>query len=168
MLLLATAAGSAFAGCEAAAHREFDFWVGEWDVYGRDGRRVGTNTIESILDGCAMIERWTDAAGSEGSSLIFYDRVAKHWKMVWVTDTGGVKEKTGGWTEGRMRLRGDVPQADGSVVPDRTTWEPRDDGSVRQTIEVSNDGGARWRTVFDAIYRRAGGEDRAPAREGSY
>ena len=46
-------------------HPELDFWVGEWDVQ-VGGRMAGTNRIEKILDGCAVMEFWTGADGGEG------------------------------------------------------------------------------------------------------
>lgn len=37
--------------CTAPEHSQFDFWVGEWSVTDGEGKVVGTNTIEKILDG---------------------------------------------------------------------------------------------------------------------
>jgi hypothetical protein len=42
----------------------------------------------------------------------------------------------------------------GEARLDRTTLAPEHDGSVRQKIEVSSDGGNTWRTTFDASYVR--------------
>ena len=35
--------------CSGPEHRQFDFWVGEWDVTQPDGTPAGTNRIEIIL-----------------------------------------------------------------------------------------------------------------------
>ena len=35
----------------------------------------------------------------------------------------------------------------------RITWTPREDGSVRQHWETSQDGRSSWTTAFDGIYR---------------
>ncbi len=65
-----TAAQPATAGCEAPEHRQFDFWIGEWDVRNRqlDPARPGdttlhetgvaTNRVYAVLDGCAIVEHW--------------------------------------------------------------------------------------------------------------
>ena len=49
---------------------QFDFWIGEWDVYSRDSL-AGTNSIRPILGGCVLQEMWSGAQGSAGSSLNF-------------------------------------------------------------------------------------------------
>lgn len=153
------------APCDALEefHR-LDFWIGEWDV--RSGEQlVGTNTIEKILGGCAVMEHWRDATGSEGKSLFYHDPVAAIWKQVWVTDRatapGGFKEKTmmPMPADGSVRFQGTVILADGRSVLDRTTLTPLPEGRVRQVIEISADQGATWQTRFDAVY-----SPRRPAR----
>jgi hypothetical protein len=39
--------------CSTAEHRQFDFWVGPWDVFAPDGKKAGDNRIEAIDGGCA-------------------------------------------------------------------------------------------------------------------
>jgi hypothetical protein len=76
--------------------RRLDFWLGDWIVYVGE-RQVGTNRIEKILAGCAIMEHWTDAGGNQGKSLFFYNPTTDRWKQVWVTQDatrpGGLKEK---------------------------------------------------------------------------
>jgi hypothetical protein len=31
--------------------RQFDFWIGRWDVFGPAGRQVGDNHIEAVCGG---------------------------------------------------------------------------------------------------------------------
>jgi hypothetical protein len=135
-----------------------DFWVGEWDVLVND-QVVGHNLIEKILDSCAVMEHWTDSGGGQGKSLFYHIPATGDWKQVWVTQnatvTGGVKEKTlverpG---EGAVRFQGRIRQPDGTSYLDRTTLTPLPDGTVRQVIELSNDEGETWRSVWDSIYR---------------
>jgi hypothetical protein len=157
--------------CASASHAQecresprmhaLDFWLGQWDV-SQDGRLVGTNTIETTLDGCAIFEHWRDAAGGKGTSLFYYDRGAAHWKQVWVTEhalaVGGAKEKieqVAFTANGRVRFQGQYPAAEsGTTITDRTTLTRQQDGSVRQVIEISKDAGQTWRTGFDAVYSR--------------
>lgn len=144
---------------EVEGFHRLDFWVGEWDVYVGD-RRVGTDRIEKILDGCAIVEHWTGAEGSEGKSLFYYSAPKDEWKQVWVTSNAtrvaGLKEKTliERFEAGGVRFQGRVPLPDGTEAIDRTTLTPLPDGTVRQVIEASMDGES-WRTNFDAIYRPA-------------
>ena len=37
------------APCATPAHRQFDFWVGDWDVRKTDGTRAGQSRVEPIL-----------------------------------------------------------------------------------------------------------------------
>lgn len=145
--------------------QRLDFWLGEWVVYVGE-RRVGTNRIEKILAGCAIMEHWTDAGGGEGKSLFFYNPTTDHWKQVWVTQDatrpGGLKEKEliERFESGAVRFQGEIPLPGDRSYLDRTTLTPLPDGSVTQVIEVSRDGGQSWDVSFDARYVRAEGEQR--------
>ena len=135
-----------------------DFWVGSWKVFVGE-RQVGSNRIEKILNGCAIIENWMAVDGGEGKSLFFYQPATDTWKQVWVTGratrTAGVKEKTMVLrTETEVRFEGLVPVSGAAPVLDRTTLTRLADGTVRQVIEANlPDEG--WRTMFDALYRPA-------------
>ncbi len=139
--------------------QRLDFWVGEWVVLVGD-RRVGENRIEKILDGCAIMEHWTDAGGGQGKSLFFYNPTTDRWKQVWVTQDatrpGGLKEKELVETleNGAVRFQGEIHLPGGGMYLDRTTLTPNPDGTVRQVIEVSRDGGTSWEVTFDARYER--------------
>src|SRR5215204_4787827 len=69
--------------CESVEHRQFDFWVGRWDVFGPAGKKVGENRIELIADGCALLEQWTGNGGVTGKSLNIYDTVDRRWHQTW-------------------------------------------------------------------------------------
>ncbi|HEY7642855.1 MAG TPA: nuclear transport factor 2 family protein [Steroidobacteraceae bacterium] len=149
-VLLALAAMPALAGeCgKLPRMHALDFWLGHWDVF-EGGQLVGTNFIEPSLDGCAVLEHWTEQGGA-GTSLFYYDVSTDRWKQVWVTDQalhpGGMKEKVEQidfTAAGRIRFRG----------RDRTTLTRETDGKVRQVIESTPDGGKTWHAVFDAIYK---------------
>jgi hypothetical protein len=153
------AAPSQGLGCDTiSAYHALDFWVGEW-VVTADGQVVGHNRIDKVVHGCALIENWTDTMGGEGKSLFYYQRARQDWKQVWV-DAGGVKEKhvVGRYEDGSIRFQGELPRANGTFVLDRTTLSPLRDGTVRQVIEQSVDGGKTWVVGFDAIYRKAAGK----------
>jgi hypothetical protein len=140
------------------AFHKLDFWVGRWDVFA-EGQKDGTNVIEKVLDGCAVIENWLDVEGHEGKSLFYYNRVTGKRKQVWVTDQGPLKEKeeVPAPEPGSVRFQGEIPLRGGGTVFDRTTLTPLPDGRVRQVIEQSRDGGKTWKVGFDAIYVRQKG-----------
>jgi len=141
------------------AYHKLDFWLGHWDVVDpQDGTMGGTNFIEKILDGCALIENWheLDPRGADGKSLFYYQRATHQWKQVWVTAAGPIKEKKliEEFQDGGVRFQGEIPRPDGSSYLDRTTLTPLPRDRVRQVIEISRDGGRTWETTFDAEYRR--------------
>ncbi|MEM7350650.1 MAG: bacterial transcriptional activator domain-containing protein [Acidobacteriota bacterium] len=145
--------------CSSEAHRLLDFWVGAWRVVvgeGEQERYVGKNSINKILNGCAIIENWTNASGNEGKSLFYYNDIEQLWKQVWVTDSEAFKEKhlIGVLPGGALRFQGEIRNQAGGLILDRTTLYPIEQNRVRQVIEQSIDGGDTWNVAFDAFYVR--------------
>jgi hypothetical protein len=140
--------------CTAPEHRQLDFWLGEWEVF-ENGSPVGTNRIESILDGCALQEHWSGAAGTRGTSLNMYSPRDRKWHQTWVDSGGLLLELAGELREGRMVLAGHALSPDGQRVLHEIAWERLPDGTVRQHWRASRDQGASWKDVFVGVYRRA-------------
>jgi len=142
------------ARCSAEEYRQFDFWVGDWNVtsVGRDGKpRKSHNRISRIQGGCAVLEEYDTQTGYSGISLNYFDAADSRWVQVWIDNQGQPIVQSGGIEDGSMVLRDE--SADGRPQ-NRTTWTPRADGSVRQHWEQSKDGGKSWSTVFDGTYTR--------------
>lgn len=151
--LFAAAAPNPGERCKAREYHQFDFWLGDWDVFDANGQRVGRNRIEAVLSGCALAEHWTDASGSQGKSYNAFDARDRRWHQFWISETGTALSLTGGLAGNAMVLEGE--QADpkgGKPTRQRITWTPNADGSVRQHWESSPDGAA-WTTSFDGLYR---------------
>lgn len=139
--------------CTAAEHRQFDFWVGDWTVTRAD-KMAGTNRIESILEGCALLESWKGASGYRGHSLNFYDSARKRWHQTWIDTSGLALALDGELVNGTMVLAGTrTDPSTGHTVHDRITWTPNSNGTVRQLWEASEDG-KTWSKVFDGLYSR--------------
>lgn len=150
------AANQAVHPCENdPRYRAFDFWAGDWDVYS-GGQLVGHNRIEPIERGCALLENWSGAGGGNGKSLNYFDPGDGKWRQDWVDDGGAVTHYAGEWKEGAMHLAGESRSAKGGRQLARGTWTPRPDGSVRQLLETSPDGGKSWRVGFDGVYLKKG------------
>jgi hypothetical protein len=130
-----------------------DFWLGSWEVRGPDGSPAGTNVVERVLDGHAVIEYWRAVDGAEEKSLFYYEPSAGTWRQVWVT-SGCVKEKAlvAAGPDG-VRFEGHALVA-GRRHPDRTTLTVLPGGQVGQLIEDSLDDGTTWIVSFDAVYTR--------------
>jgi hypothetical protein len=132
---------------------EFDFWIGEWEVFGPKGKQLGVSSITSPLGTGALAEHWRGAGGFEGRSLNAYDAVRGCWHQTWLDNTGSVLMLDGHLVDGSMVLEGVAPLEDGAAPqPQRITWTPEDDG-VRQHWETRSDDDG-WTTLFDGHYRR--------------
>jgi hypothetical protein len=142
--------------CRAPEYRQFDFWLGDWNVHDPSGAVVGTNRITREFDGCVLQEHWV-AAGAPpqtGSSFNTWSPAAKKWHQTWVDSTGGFLLLDGELKDGVMTLRGDTRAGDGGIVQHRIAWTPLPDGRVRQLWERSRDQGKTWAVVFDGTYVR--------------
>jgi hypothetical protein len=152
--LLALTAASALAGpCDSTEHRQFDFWLGAWDVHTPNGKLVGVNRIEREYDGCVLHERYSTERGYQGESLNSYDPGRKVWHQTWVDNQGTLLLLEGGMRSGSMVLEGQSTAADGQLTRHRISWTPNADGSVRQHWE-STDAKGQWSTAFDGRYTR--------------
>ncbi|MDH3786202.1 MAG: tetratricopeptide repeat protein, partial [Acidobacteriota bacterium] len=65
-------------------YRQWDFWLGNWNVLGVDGSPQGRNTIQLTENGCALIETWTSASGGSGTSVNYFDPKTSKWNQIWV------------------------------------------------------------------------------------
>ena len=68
-------------GCDdMPGFADFDFWVGESDVFDlATGNRVGTNSIQREEIGCMVVERWESNQGVTGTSINYFNPVLDEW-----------------------------------------------------------------------------------------
>ena len=148
-------AGAALpSSCADLAYRQFDFWLGDWNVTTPDGRLVGREHVEKRYGGCVIQENWTGLRGGTGSSFNIYDANRKVWHQTWVDSMGTLLVLEGGLRHGRMILSGDQVQKDGGHILNRITWIPGRK-TVQQVWDVSKDGGKTWKVIFDGVYKQA-------------
>jgi hypothetical protein len=138
--------------CATPEHRQFDFWVGRWDV-SVTGQTdvVARSLIEGLYGGCAVREHWAPKSNPGGGSLNSYVAEEKAWRQTWVGSGGERVEFKGGWTGRAMALTGDWPDGKPRLIRMTYTQEPA--GAVRQLGEESRDGGRTWSPSFDFTYR---------------
>lgn len=141
--------------CEGEIYEAFDFWVGEWDVYGPDGKKQANSRIEKVSSGCAIRETWMPLTGGDGSSMTAYDPKTATWEQVWVGQLPGPILFEGGPVDDRMILTGYWGKtAEGKPNLVRMTYSTLDGGSVRQYGQASSDHGLTWSDYFDLTYRK--------------
>src|SRR5579872_5707933 len=92
--------------CTSAEYRQFDFWVGSWDVYPTGGSQlVAHSLIESVYNGCGVRENWMPLkVENSGGSLNIYVLAEKVWRQTWIDSSGARVDFKGGLI-GRARAR---------------------------------------------------------------
>ena len=162
MVVIAAAVASSLAmpsrvaaavACESSEHRQFDFWLGEWNVHAPNGQLAGANSIKTEYGGCVLHERYTTSRGFSGESLNVYDSARKVWHQTWVDNSGTLLLIEGGMRGESMVLEGETTGADGQVTKHRITYTPNGKGGLRQHWESSGADG-KWTTTFDGAYSR--------------
>ncbi len=152
-VLVSSSAAATAGPCETSGHRQFDFWLGQWEVRTPAGKLAGINSIEREYDGCVIHERYATERGYKGESLNTYDAGRKVWHQTWVDNQGTLLLLEGSLQGASMVLQGQGVGENGRPIKHRITWTPSSSGSVRQHWESTNEQG-QWTTVFDGLYTR--------------
>ena len=130
------------AACTDARHRQFDFWVGEWNV------GPTRSSITRDASGCTIFEFWQGQ--QPGRSISLYDARSGKWHQTYVTGNT-VSYLSGGIENGKMVMYGYNP--DGTINV-RWTWERISDTTVTQRAENTRDNGATYTPGFLGTYVR--------------
>jgi len=141
--------------CADNTHRQFDFWLGDWDTF-RVGKTpaisVARNQVTSILGGCVLHEVYTRTDGYTGESFTIYDSARKVWHQSWVSNEGELLVAEGSLQGKQIVLTGSTVDDKGETLH-RVSWEAVSDG-VRETATQSKDGGKTWQADFDIVFRK--------------
>jgi hypothetical protein len=147
--------------CNTAAHRQFDFWIGEWEAFGLKGQKAGDSKITAILDSCVILEEWTSTTIQRGvrfagKSFNSYNSSTRQWQQTWTDNSGSTIEYLRGeGTEGKIIYYADkVAAAGGKFFIRRLSFTKINTDNIRQLGERSDDGGATWRIEYDLAYKR--------------
>lgn len=145
--------------CEGiAGAREFDFWVGQWEVRRADGTLAGHNTVSKTDGGCSLVEHWTGTGGSSGTSINYFQPSASRWRQLWVGSNGTLIDVSGRLRDGVMRMEGTIEYVgQDRIEAFRATWSELPDGRVRQLLEEFDLAAQTWQTWFDGYYRLVSG-----------
>jgi len=131
--------------------RQFDFWLGEWDVsWGEDG--WGTNHVLRIMNNKIIQENFS-TPDLQGMSVSSYDRERGVWCQTWVDNNGSYLDFTGKFDEGRMTLTRDAIVR-GEAFKQRMVWYNIEEDQFDWNWERSDDGGTTWRVMWQIKYKR--------------
>lgn len=157
---LAALAQPAAQPCSVPEFRQFDFWVGEWDLSwpGQNGQpeQHGTNHVVSEFGGCVIHENFSNAAEPPylGTSLSTYTPKPGKWRQTWVDSQGAYLDFTGEFKDGQMILGRVATGPDGKQFQQRMVYKNIKQDSFDWSWERSDDGGATWKVMWPIHYRR--------------
>ena len=137
--------------------RQFDFWVGEWDVNLRvrqsdltwTGRHRSVAKIYPILSGKAVLELWSEdqVSGIKGYSLRYFDTARDEW-VLWLNWPGpnraGSSSLAGSFRHGRGDFYSTSVGSDGTETISRYSFNDITPTSLRWDDAYSTDGGETW------------------------
>jgi hypothetical protein len=168
-LLAQTPAGPPPAFCENnEGFDQWDFWVGEWNVYTNNEARqfAGTNSITKHYKDCLIKENW-ESQGGGGFSINYYNPVKDEWRQVWVANGYSIDYAGGLNDEGAMALKGEIYNYSANATQKfKGTWTLEENGDVIQLFETFDAVSGEWSVWFDGRYIRKENDTTATAESG--
>ena len=167
--LVPNAGGNA---CAEAEHRQFDFWLGDWQIEqaitGANGetlRLPATTSVTLAAGGCALVERWSGTVqffwegmekpeAMEGLSVRYFNPREGRWFIHWLDSRsasfgepfrGTFQDGLGTFTVTRATPRG--------TSTSRITFAQPGRDRVRWELAVE-DGGGKWQPLWIMNMRR--------------
>lgn len=140
--------------CCTTEYRQFDFWIGQWQVYDTLGQLVGTNNIQQIQGGCVLQEDWKGKAGLNGTSLNFYDITDSSWHQLWLDNRGGKLDLKGHAVDSGMQMRTSAKNG----IYHQINWTLQADSTVKQQWNVYSVADSLISTLFVGIYKKTNEE----------
>jgi hypothetical protein len=146
--------------CATPQHHQFDFWVGDWQVFdAKTNQLVGFDQVEKHSHGCIVQQNLTlltdlyrrpgVAFRLAGIGVNRFD--GESWLEMWADNQWGAIVLKGMPEDGKaMVLKSITPSRNRDL---RLVWEKRPDGSVRALQYVAPAGTEKWELYGDLIYR---------------
>lgn len=162
----------AFSAFNNDKHRQFDFWIGTWDVNLRmlqqdlefEDSISAQAHIYSVLGGKAILELW-DSKPIKGYSLRYFDPKADQW-VLWLNWPGEnqstISKLTGQFRHGRGDFTSGFTTSDGQEITQRYSFNDITPFSLRWDDLFSVDGGKTWQKNWRMEFTRTAIEPHWP------
>jgi hypothetical protein len=155
------------AACDTPQGRQFDFWLGEWNIQQKILRADGGwlelpahTSVTSSMGDCALIEHWKGeveffwegmkhAEPLEALSVRAYDPQSGQWRLHWMSSRaprfgnafeGTFKDGRGEFFSTRQGPKGEQKS--------RITFSDITEITVHWDLAISNDEGKTWTTIW--------------------
>ena len=153
--------------CDTPEARQFDFWIGEWDVSNRQANPAAPSNstlystgsaevrVYPVADGCGLVEHWEGNLSWGrvlGFSLRAYDPRTNNWSLLlnWPAPNSGKPARfsmlEGVFRHGRGEFFSSIVGADGNVTTSRFTFSDIFANRYRWDAASSTDAGLTWKT----------------------
>tara|TARA_B100000508_G_scaffold60116_1_gene46733 strand:+ start:13993 stop:14529 length:537 start_codon:yes stop_codon:yes gene_type:complete len=147
--------GQSDCNCCESNYNDFNFWIGQWEVFDTSGNKVGDNRIRRIEGGCALQENWTGTSGVTGQSMNYYDSADSTWNQLWVSSSGTVLKLKGGLVGKEMIMKSDLVKTDSTNYYHEIKWSQVENSSdVIQEWTTRKENGDIVNTLFKGRYVR--------------
>jgi hypothetical protein len=156
LFALAMPSGAQDKPCSAPEYRQFDFWVGEWNLSWGEGENAatGTNVITKGLNSCVIEENFsTSNKKFIGNSLSVYNPKLNRWRQTWVDNQGGYLDFEGGPVGDSMILSREAVE-DTAFTHQRMVWYNISKDTLDWNWEKSTDSGRTWKVFWHIDYTR--------------
>jgi hypothetical protein len=150
-------------------YRQFDFWIGEWDILNRnrptDESRWydtggATDRVYPVAGGCGIVEHWRGHAYGEflvGFSLRAFNPTTGQWDLVLLWPSDGQPrfgELRGGFRHNRGEFYSRGITAEGDTTFTRFTFSDITSETVMWQDGNSADGGRSWASTWIMEFTR--------------
>ena len=136
--------------------RQFDFWVGEWNVQDSTGAQLGESSVQRILDGCVILENWENKnSGYSGKSFNYYNANLNTWEQKWIDNQGVPIEFKGNFFPEEKALKFDgIAFENGKEVSYKLNFYSKEADYVQQQFFRYDELKKSWVLIFDGHYHR--------------
>jgi hypothetical protein len=149
--------------CSTPEARQFDFWIGEWDLTwpaeqagGEPGEiMTGINQITQLYGPCVVEENFSTSDGSfRGHSVSVYDEKDARWRQTWVDSAGAYLSFSGGSEDGDMVLSTEPVESEEGVLINRMVFSDITPDSLFWRWRRTTNGGDTWIDRWTITYQR--------------
>ncbi|MEZ5425911.1 MAG: retropepsin-like aspartic protease [Pyrinomonadaceae bacterium] len=158
---------SAANNCSDEHFKEFDFWLGDWEIEQKILKADGTwfeskakNKVSKILEGCAVQENWegevfffweemSQPEKIKALSVRSFDAKSRKWTINWM-DTRSPKFSVfeGNFADGKGEFFRSLKDENGNETILRITFSDIQPGSVHWDLAFSKDGRKTFSTLW--------------------
>lgn len=139
--------------CEDPLARQFDFWVGQWNLTWEGGQ--GNNAVRSIMGGCVIEGNFSFPDGEYfGKSFSTYVPVQGVWKQTWVDNNGVYLDFIGKMEDDQMVFQRQFTNVEDQLVMQRIRFFDIEKDRMEWVWERSMDEGQTWNILWQIHYER--------------